>query len=154
MKNHLSLFLLFAFITGCDPKPKEDTTSMVDTIFNNLDSSRIAPKITKKKSVDYQGTYKGTLPCAGCSGIKLEIDLKPDSTYRMMTIYLGKDDEKPITKQGSFSWNKADSLITLNGVTDQPNKYLVGNNTISQLDMDGTKVLGPSARRYILRKTE
>ena len=152
MKNCLLVVLILFLFSGCDPKPKEATTSSVDTTFGNLDSSRTVPKITKKKSADYQGLYKGTLPCTGCSGIKMEVDLRKDSTYRLMTIYLGKGDEKPITKEGTYSWNKADSLITLNGVTDQPNKYLVGNNTISQLDMDGTKVLGPSARRYILRK--
>ncbi|MBO0938121.1 copper resistance protein NlpE N-terminal domain-containing protein [Fibrella sp. HMF5335] len=152
MKVYSLLLLILTLLTGCDSKPKETATSTVDTSFNNLDSARTAPKITSRKKLDYQGVYRGTLPCAGCTGIRLEVDLRSDSTYQLTTTYLGKGDEKPIIKRGTFSWNKADSLITLQGVTDQPNKYLVGNNTISQLDMDGTRVLGPSARRYILRK--
>lgn len=150
MKYLVLAFTIF-LLASCDPKPKAETSSVVDTT-SNLDNARTITVIKKLKSTDYQGTYKGTLPCADCMGIRMEIDLRKDSTYQLKTTYLGKGDEKPTLKEGTYSWSKADSLITLTGVTDQPNKYQVGTNSISQLDMDGTKVLGPSAKRYILRK--
>ena len=151
MKNCSLLIPFILLLSSCDPKPKTETATVVDTT-PNLDSARTIVITKKPRLADYQGTYKGTLPCADCSGIRMEIALRNDSTYQLKTTYLGKGDEKPLLKEGTYSWNKSDSLITLIGVTGQPNTYQVGYNTISQLDMDGTKVLGPSAKRYILRK--
>ena len=151
MKNY-AVFIPFMFLlSSCDPKPTTEAITVVDTT-PNLDSARTIVITKKPKLAVYQGIYKGTLPCADCLGIRMEINLKKDSTYQLKTTYLGKGDEKPLLKEGTYSWNKSDSLITLIGVVDQPNKYQVGTNSISQLDMDGTKVLGPSAKRYILRK--
>lgn len=151
MKNYFLFILFMLLLSSCDPKPKTEAVTVVDTT-SNLDSARTIVITKKSKLAGYQGTYKGTLPCADCLGIRMEIDLRKDSTYQLKTTYLGKGDEKPLLKEGTYSWNKSDSLITLIGVTDQPNKYQVGSNSISQLDMDGTKVLGLSAKRYILRK--
>jgi uncharacterized lipoprotein NlpE involved in copper resistance len=37
-------------------------------------------------------------------------------------------------------------------VKDSPNRYLVGENTLTQLDMEGNKITGNMADQYVLKK--
>ena len=48
-------------------------------------------------------------------------------------------------------WNKEGNTITLEG-EDKPNQYFVGENTLTQLDIDGNKIKGEIEEDYILRK--
>jgi uncharacterized lipoprotein NlpE involved in copper resistance len=103
-----------------------------------------------QNSLDIAGTYKGVLPCADCEGIETEIELK-DSAYVKKIKYLGKGDGQVNEDKGSFKWLDG-STIELEGLVDAPNKYFVGENTLTQLDMEGNKVTGDLADKYILNK--
>ena len=58
---------------------------------------------TSANSVDWQGIYKGVLPCADCQGIATALTLNNDNTYVLTTKYLGKDSVGHQEK-GNFSW--------------------------------------------------
>lgn len=103
-----------------------------------------------QNSLDVEGTYKGVLPCADCEGIETEIELK-DSAYIKRTKYLGKGDGKVDEEKGSFEWVDG-STIELEGIEGASNKYFVGENTLTHLDMEGNKVTGELADHYILKK--
>lgn len=107
-----------------------------------------------RNSVDWTGTYRGITPCADCEGIDTEMVLHEDGRYEIATVYLGKSDEV-FRESGSFTWSEDGSRIQLD-VTDgsrSPN-YLVGENHIVHLDMDGNRVTGALADYYILDKHE
>jgi len=104
-----------------------------------------------QNSLDVEGVYNGKLPCADCEGIDTEIELKADSTYVIKTKYLGKGDGKTFEEKGSYTWLDG-STIELQGIKDASNKYFVGENTLTHLDMDGNKVTGELADDYILKK--
>jgi uncharacterized lipoprotein NlpE involved in copper resistance len=102
-------------------------------------------------SLDWQGTYRGTVPCADCEGIETSITLNHDLTYTVKTKYLGKD-EKVFEQRGTFAWNEAGSAIVLDDASGDPNRYLVGENALFQLDGEGNRITGDLAEKYVLRK--
>ena len=102
-------------------------------------------------SLDWKGTYKGILPCAVCQGLVTELTLNGDNTYNLKTTYLGRDSIG--TKEiGNFYWSKEGGIITLANGKNRPGKYLVGENKITQLDMNGSKITGALADNYVLTK--
>ena len=61
-------------------------------------------------------------------------------TYVKRTKYLGKDD-KVLEGKGNY-WNEAGNTIKLDGIKDTPDKYFVGENNLTQLDLNGNKITG------------
>lgn len=102
-------------------------------------------------SLDWNGNYTGTLPCADCQGIETAIALNKDGSYLMKTKYLGKSDMVN-EKTGKFTWNTAGNTITLDGISNAPSQYFVGENVLIQLDMAGKKITGNMAELYQLKK--
>ena len=100
-------------------------------------------------SLDYQGTYLGSLPCADCEAIETKIILTDDS-YIKETVYKGKSKEV-YKESGSIQWNKEGNTITLIG-SEVPNQYFVGENVLFHLDMDGKRIEGDLASKYQLKK--
>jgi heat shock protein HslJ len=109
------------------------------------DNSQDTPKWT--------GVYAGVLPCASCPGIQTTITLNNDSTYCMETVYMEEDNE-PIVKEGSFTMNNEGNIVTLSGFAEGEgsNKYMVGENNLIQLTLEGNRVEGELADKYVLTK--
>ncbi|MHC1777781.1 MAG: copper resistance protein NlpE N-terminal domain-containing protein [Lentimicrobium sp.] len=105
-----------------------------------------------KVSLDWPGVYTGTLPCADCEGIATTITLNKDLTYKISTVYKGKT-IKFYESDGRFTWNEAGSTVILEGIPNAPNQYLVAENKLIQLDMEGKRITGALADKYILNKT-
>lgn len=103
-------------------------------------------------ALDYAGAYKGTLPCADCEGIETILTLAYDGTYQLSSKYIGKGDGQPFVSQGKFSWRPDGSTIELEGETDGAFLYFVGENRLWQLDMEGKRIEGSLAEKYILEK--
>ena len=103
-------------------------------------------------SLDWDGVYVGTTPCANCEGIETELTLGKDKTFVLKTKYIGKGAEKIKTEKGTFSWDGSGSVIVLNGLEHKPNQYKVGENHLVQMDMQGKIVEGSLASKYILQK--
>jgi len=111
-------------------------TTVADTIHNS------------RNSVDWAGTYNGTLPCADCPGIRYSITLNDDETYRLSTQYIDKSDSV-FTESGQFKWDERGSSITL---ADRGEKFQVGENRLIHLDMEGNRITGDLADQYMLHK--
>lgn len=103
-----------------------------------------------KNALDWKGSYRGILPCADCDGQETTIELK-DSTYVMKIKYLGKSD-KTLLKIGSFTWNYTGNVIIFSNIVNAPNQYAVGENRLTQLDIEGNKITGKLASKYVLEK--
>jgi uncharacterized lipoprotein NlpE involved in copper resistance len=141
------VFLIFA---SCGTNSENATPAQEETV-----KEEIAPVPTgdnSQTSVDYPGTYKGITPCADCEGIEVELIINQDSTFSLSNKYLGKGDGKPFVKTGRYSWTADGSTIELEGISDGPSKFKVGENRVWMLDMQGNKVEGALADKYILTK--
>lgn len=104
-------------------------------------------------SLDWEGLYRGVVPCADCEGIETTIVLQRQGSYRLSASYMGKS-LAPFEQQGRFAWDPAGGIVILDGLRDRPNRYLVGENHLVQLDMEGRRITGPLADRYRLAKVE
>ncbi|WP_333877023.1 copper resistance protein NlpE N-terminal domain-containing protein [Flavobacterium sp.] len=144
----LPVILLWCCFVGCQ-KQTERNTSAQDSIAK-ADSVAVNAHHAKS-SLDYIGTYKGILPCADCEGMETIICINENETYNVKTRYLGKG-EKVFEQKGRFSWNAKGNTIILQDIKSGPNQYFVGENTLTQLDMDGKKITGALASNYILTK--
>lgn len=142
MKSLILLLLLFILSNSCAKKDvkKMEQTPVIDTH-------------TSSNSIDWAGTYSGVIPCADCAGIELTIKLTSKGTYVVQGEYIGKADSY-FTKSGSFSWSETGNEITLVGIENEPNRYLVHENKLVQLDLDGKLITGEFAKNYILNKQE
>lgn len=141
----VAVFLVLAACNNTTKKAEvpSDTVSIGDTTTSDWHNSA--------NSLDYEGVYKGVIPCADCEGIEVELAINKDKTYVKRTKYLGKNG-KVFGDKGTFTWNKEGNTITLAGKDEGSNKYFVGENYLTQLDNDGNKITGDLADKYILKK--
>lgn len=106
---------------------------------------------TSSNSLDWDGTYSGTVPCADCEGIATSITLDRSGGYTMKTQYLGRSTEV-YTAKGVFEWEADGNRIRLQGVDGGAARYHVGEGQLFQLDQQGERITGELAGNYILRK--
>lgn len=104
-----------------------------------------AAQDTTRTSVDWDGQYVGTVPCADCPGIDMVLDLRDDGTYRLTETYQ-ESREKPFVETGSFTWAKDGSTITLDD--DGKRAFFVTEGAVEMVDSDGR----PNGDDYRLEK--
>jgi uncharacterized lipoprotein NlpE involved in copper resistance len=151
MNKNLIVFGLvasLAFTTSCSNSQEkgeiqEDITIEENYLYSGDNSAT---------SLDWNGTYKGTVPCASCEGIETILTLNIDRTYILSTHYFGRNDALEEDDMGTFTWDETGSIITLEQVSNGPSKYKVGENRLWQLDIDGNIITGDLADHYILTK--
>ena len=146
----ISIFALCSLTSACsNPQEnkveEEEITVKKNTLYTGDNSAT---------SLDWNGTYKGTVPCASCEGIETTLTLNTDLTYKLSTHYFGRNDALEEDDMGNFTWDKTGSIITLEKVSNGPKQYKVGENRIWQLDRKGNVITGDLADHYILTKIE
>jgi heat shock protein HslJ/uncharacterized lipoprotein NlpE involved in copper resistance len=149
MKNFILTVGLCSFILGFGMsacKTKNAVKPETNTIATG-DNSSI--------SVDWAGTYMGTVPCADCQGILTRITLKEDNTYNLQIEYVGKGSPAE-NFEGTFQWDDAGNTVTLGGLKERsmPSAYMIGENKLIQLDMEGKEITGGLASKYVLAKID
>lgn len=145
----ITLMTLFFLVVSCAKKDKNETT---DTAVVDSTEVVVNDDHNAKNSLDYIGMYQGILPCADCEGIETSILLEDDKNYVLKTNYLGKKNSATNEVRGVYSWNEEGNTIILAGIENAPNRFFVGENYITQLDMDGNKIEGDLADKYVLQK--
>lgn len=145
----ITLMTLFFLVVSCAKKDKNETT---DTTVVDSTEVVVNDDHNAKNSLDYIGMYQGILPCADCEGIETSILLEDDKNYVLKTNYLGKKNSATNEVRGVYSWNEEGNTIILAGIENAPNHYFVGENYLTQLDMEGNKIEGNLADKYVLQK--
>lgn len=104
-----------------------------------------------QNSLNYIGMYSGKLPCADCAETEVSLQLSEGFSYTLTKKFLGKN-SRTEEKRGRYSWNKAGNAIVLDNVTDGPNQYLVTENSLTQLYLNGEPIKGKLEKNYVLSK--
>jgi len=119
------------------------------------EEKKVETSDNSRNSLDWNGTYTGTVPCADCQGIFTIVTLNKDNTYTLSMKYLGKSGEY-FDSHGNFTWNDAGSSITFEGINDNEGfkMYQVGENKLTMLDIQGNIITGSLADKYILKKVK
>lgn len=142
----LSGFLVFMLASCAGPSVEKQNATIEDT---KVVQGYVDLEHTSENSVDWEGIYDGTIPCADCEGIKTSIELREDGTFDIQSEYLEK--ELKLVDKGKFTWYDNGSKIVLKG--EQTDLRLkVGENKLFQLDQDGSLVTGDLAEKYIYKK--
>ncbi|WP_419868472.1 copper resistance protein NlpE [Chryseobacterium sp. CT-SW4] len=161
MKNKTLLLGAVAviFLASCSKKetpsepvagPLVDSTAIqapVDSATTAAPASDAAH--TSQNSLDWNGTYEATVPCADCPGIKTSLTLNKDNTFTITEEYMDK--KMKSSDSGTFEWDSTGNMITLNGKTSRY-KYKVGENKLTQLDLEGKEIDGPNKDLYVFKK--
>jgi heat shock protein HslJ len=144
--------LLLAAV-GCKPKGAEtqDPAAGESTAEPAMSAAPVPDAHNSQNSLDWNGTYKGVVPCADCEGIETVITLMKDGEFRRRMTYLGKE-ETGRTDTGSFAWDETGSKVTLTPEEGEPQSYQVGENALFHLDREGNRITGDLAEKYILVK--
>ena len=138
----------FILLLSCQPQ-KPATSDKENEEMKNPDAAH-----TSQNALDWDGVYRGSLPCADCEGIETTVELKKDMSFKTKTIYVGKSDSVYETT-GKMSWNEKGNTVTLTpSDNSQATQYFVGEGVLTQLDKDGTKITGDNAARYLLSKSQ
>ena len=115
----------------------------------NASNPNSEPAHNARNSLDWAGTYRGTLPCADCPGIETIVILASDGTYRTQSKYLERNIPAS-SEHGRFAWNETGNTVTLEGAP--PTKYFMGENRLTRLALDGSSITGPLAEHYVMTK--
>lgn len=145
MKKLFVILLAAFFVLGCRETTKETDVEM--------DKVKVIDNQASIDDVDPVGLYTGTLPCADCPGIEVELSLTEDGNYALITKRLGQDDVV-IEQLGKYRVSDVGNLVILDGVEDGSNTYYTQENILIQLDRDGNKITTDLDGDYILRKRE
>ena len=106
---------------------------------------------TAETSLDYRGTYEGTLPAADCPGIRTTLTLNPDGTYGLHMKYIDRAAE--FDETGIFTVKE--NLLTLTRLDDGSEEYYkVEENRLRMLDAEKQPVTGALAENYVLQKNK
>ncbi|WP_330960881.1 copper resistance protein NlpE [Photobacterium sp. 53610] len=155
---------LAAVLVGCEQtsseseqaqKMKSEPESVTSDSAQNETQPEFAYVDTEhnaRNSLDWNGTYAGTIPCADCAGIETVLVLNLDGTFSLTETYLGADDQGQFSHQGSFTWNDAGNTITLTNDSGDDIQFFVGENQLFRLDREGHRITGELADMYVLSK--
>ena len=153
MKSKLCFFavlLLSTALISCNSEVRTAETSDSQTVYPpDMHTSQLA--------IDFEGTYRGILPCADCSGILTEITLDENMNFTKQAYYVGKSpesDNEAHEIEGTFSWREDGNTIRLEGMNpdEMPTIYQVGENRLFQFDLEGNRITGDLADKYILHR--
>ena len=89
MKKNLLILSAALALAACGGNaPKKQAAAETQTT-----TAAVPDMHTAETSLDYLGTYEGTLPAADCPGIRTTLTLNPDSTYALHMKYINRDAE-------------------------------------------------------------
>ncbi|MDO5528022.1 MAG: copper resistance protein NlpE [Paracoccus sp. (in: a-proteobacteria)] len=89
-----------------------------------------------RNSVDWDGRYVGTMPCASCPGIETTLTINEAGFYTLAETYLEEDDGDFLS-EGTFEWDADGSTIQLEG-DDEQRAFLIGEGMAWMVGSDGT----------------
>jgi len=148
----VALTLGFSLLTiSCGKESETVSTATTDSII--ADTLIVDSHHNAKNSIDYQGTYKGVLPCikSDCKEIELSVQLLPDDVFIYSTKRVGIDTEELMTT-GNYHFENDGNTIVLDQISNVPNSFFIAEGKIYQLDEKQQKIEGPDAEKFILIK--
>ncbi|MDG4944836.1 copper resistance protein NlpE [Weeksellaceae bacterium KMM 9713] len=147
MKNILLTMGLLLLMVSCSKESNK--VVVVDRFSANQVSQIDLERHNAERILNWVGTYYGILPCASCPGIETTLELKPDQTFELKTIYQDTD-KKPIIERGNFDWHKIGNQVTLKNNDDL--QFKIEKDQVRFLKNDGKAVTGNIGKAYILKR--
>jgi len=150
-RKYLSVVAIAALsiltLASCKKEVKETTEPGVEEVVKTEE----VLQDNSKTSLDWAGTYKGTIPCADCPGIDESIEIKADGTFKLVDHYQERKDGH-FEEEGTYEWDATGNKIILS-LKDGGKKHLaVHEGSLLLLDQEGNEITGALAENYRLKK--
>lgn len=136
MKTRFILFAVLAIVaTSCN--------------FNASKSKKAAKEASA--TVEYFGTYEGTMPAADAGGVKTVLKINQDSTYYLRGDYVGKD-SLFFEESGMYTVQDGKLFVLTAPSSGDKTYYVVVDGGLMLSDSLGTVTDSELAELYILKK--
>lgn len=90
--------------------------------------------------VETPATFSGTLPCADCPGIDVQLDLLADGAYFLRETYQDRDNGS-FDDIGRYLFSSHHDQISLHGGREAPRRFaLSSKDTLTMLDQEGRAI--------------
>lgn len=143
MKQMLCVVLIAAAaLTGCQDKDAEPVKS-ADPVSVEADVAHSA-----RTSLDWNGIYKGTVPCEDCTGTDLLLELKMDGQYSLGRSYVDKM-SATVMEDGTITWNEAGNMVQVGEY-----RFFVAENKLFLVGEDEQRMMDENSVPYVLEKTQ
>jgi len=150
MKNTtLALCIAALVFASCQNNERTDSANSSNA---HADTAAVADMHTSQISLDWNGIYEGTLPCADCPGIKTTIELKDNNTFVQDLEYLDRDTK--FNETGKIEWRENGNNITLVSENGERQQFKVREGSLVMLDAEGKENTGALAEHYVLNKKD
>ncbi len=143
-KVQIIALIIALFFVSCKSNQKKTAEKNTKNIAVDKDHS-------PEMALDWDGTYKGLLPCASCPGILTSLKLNNDKTFVKLDYYL-ESKGGFFREEGTFSFTKEGNKIILKPKKGATTMYAVGENRLIMLDQNGKKSTSKLAKMYELSK--
>ena len=81
-KSIIAISLASLVLAACSKTENKKVEEQTPATTETVSEATVADTAhTAENALDWNGTYKGILPCADCEGIKTELELNSDKTY-------------------------------------------------------------------------
>lgn len=150
MKRIILAVTSLLFLASCNNTPKQPETTTTETTTQE-EMPMSGDDHNAENSLDWAGTYKGTIPAASSPGIEVTLELMSDQTYKKTDLYIDEKDGT-FNEEGTFTWSEDGSKITLKAKDGNTQMYAVGERLVIMLDADGKEITGELASQYQLKK--
>lgn len=91
---------------------------------------------TSINTLDWAGTYEGTLSCSNCDANLIEITISTDNTFIMNSTSINDGKKTKKSDEGLFQWDESGSAISFD-VNGKTLNYKVAENQLILLDKEG-----------------
>ncbi len=137
--------ILFAFI----PRPG------IAPFDGRVDGSTEAPSATPEMETQ---RFVGVLPCDDCDGVRTELLLRSDGTFRLTETYLGRIASRPVVEAGKWTTLRGNARdldavvyrINYDKLTTARNYLLLPDGNVKQVEENQEAF--PNALNYTLEK--
>lgn len=145
----LAIFTIAAFVVSSCKSETEPVKNEVEIV---EDSLKVETK-TAENSIQFDGTYKGILPCfeKKCKEVEMEIKLLPNKGYVYSTKRIGLDNTALMTT-GTFQFKEDGNTIVFPEIANVPNAFLVEEGKIIQLDKNQKRIETADSTKFELKK--
>ena len=96
-----------------------------------------SPKTFKELKKICVGTFKGTLPCADCSGIETVLTINDDMTYKLSSTYLDKH-TIPFVEEGT--WTPSENLSMIELMQSRTYYFIYNTDTLELMSPDAKRI--------------
>ena len=132
MKNRFFGLMVSVICCACNAGTAKEESKKVTV--------RTDSAVTQQEDAVAKNVFSGSIPCVDCDSIQTVIALKADSTFEKSTTYMGVRDSTVKVAPQSGTWRMVADTVELIRTT-APNKFILRDSVLLQLDVLGQPVL-------------